>query len=150
MFSVKCVVIIVFSWLLTTLLLSGRPFLALSGMLVCQRTAVWRFRERRDTLPLALAAHGFPPLLCMRADQWPSPVSPSGGAMNSPIGCALHFFRLPDWVFPMVTASPFSAAVIKFRAANEFVLFIFFLGSFRFVSDLFIVPYVMYFRFLYA
>src|SRR6218665_1640931 len=55
MFSVKCVVIIVFSWLLTTLLLSGRPFLALSGMLVCQLTAVWRFRERRDTLPIALA-----------------------------------------------------------------------------------------------
>src|SRR6218665_3415823 len=55
MFSVKCVVIIVFSWLLTTLLLSGRPFLALSGMLVCQLTPVWRFRERRDTLPIALA-----------------------------------------------------------------------------------------------
>src|SRR6218665_3215681 len=44
-----------FGWLLTTLLLSGRPFLALSGMLVCQLTAVWRFRERRDTLPIALA-----------------------------------------------------------------------------------------------
>src|SRR6218665_4201787 len=71
----------------------------------------------------------------MRADQWPSPDSPSCRAMDSSIGCALHFFRLHDWVFPMVTVPPSSAAVLKFGAANEFVLFIIFWE----VLDLFLI-----------
>src|SRR6218665_955622 len=109
MFSVKCVVIIVFSWLLTTLLLSGHPFFALSGMLVCHITAVWRFRERRDTLPIALACplpflrfsvcvltsglHLFPLL----AAQWTLP----SAAPCTSFGSLTGFFQWSRFLLPL-------------------------------------------------